>query len=204
MKTAYIAKQRQISFVKSHFSRQLEERLGLIEVRAPILSRVGDGTQDNLSGCEKAVQVKVKALPDAQFEVVHSLAKWKRQTLGQHDFSAGEGLYTHMKALRPDEDRLSPLHSVYVDQWDWERVMGDGERQFSTLKSTVEAIWVGIKATEAAVSEEFGFGTVPAGSDPFRTQPSYCLVIRISMPKGVSGRLRKILARYSSSGLAAS
>ena len=62
MKTAYIAKQRQISFVKSHFSRQLEERLGLIEVQAPILSRVGDGTQDNLSGCEKAVQVKVKAL----------------------------------------------------------------------------------------------------------------------------------------------
>lgn len=87
MKTAYIAKQRQISFVKSHFSRQLEERLGLIEVQAPILSRVGDGTQDNLSGCEKAVQVKVKALPDAQFEVVHSLAKWKRQTLGQHDFA---------------------------------------------------------------------------------------------------------------------
>lgn len=67
MKTAYIAKQRQISFVKSHFSRQLEERLGLIEVQAPILSCVGDGTQDNLSGCEKAVQVKVKALPDAQF-----------------------------------------------------------------------------------------------------------------------------------------
>lgn len=129
----------------------------------------------------------MKALPDAQFEVVHSLAKWKRQTLGQHDFSAGEGLYTHMKALRPDEDRLSPLHSVYVDQWDWERVMGDGERQFSTLKSTVEAIWAGIKATEAAVSEEFG-GTVPAGSDPLRTQPSYCLVIRILMPKGVSGR----------------
>ena len=96
MKTAYIAKQRQISFVKSHFSRQLEERLGLIEVQAPILSRVGDGTQDNLSGCEKAVQVIVIALPDAQFEVVHSLAKWKRQTLGQHDFSVGEGLYTHL------------------------------------------------------------------------------------------------------------
>ncbi|EOT3611567.1 hypothetical protein ACNDXQ_002632 [Escherichia coli] len=124
MKTAYIAKQRQISFVKSHFSRQLEERLGLIEVQAPILSRVGDGTQDNLSGCEKAVQVKVKALPDAQFEVVHSLAKWKRQTLGQHDFSAGEGLYTHMKALRPDEDRLSPLHSVY------------GEVETSDLRAT--------------------------------------------------------------------
>ena len=156
MKTAYIAKQRQISFVKSHFSRQLEEKLGLIEVQAPILSRVGDGTQDNLSGCEKAVQVKVKTLPDAQFEVVHSLAKWKRQTLGQHDFSAGEGLYTHMKALRPDEDRLTPIHSVYVDQWDWERVMGDGERHCGTLKATVEAIYAGIKATEDAVSKAFG------------------------------------------------
>jgi len=155
MKTAYIAKQRQISFVKSHFSRQLEEKLGLIEVQAPILSRIGDGTQDNLSGCEKAVQVRVKNLPDAQFEVVHSLAKWKRKTLGQHDFSAGEGLYTHMKALRPDEDRLSPIHSVYVDQWDWERVMGDGERHLGTLKQTVEAIWSAMKATEAAVSEQF-------------------------------------------------
>jgi aspartate--ammonia ligase len=156
MKTAYIAKQRQISFVKSHFSRQLEEKLGLMEVQAPILSRVGDGTQDNLSGCEKAVQVKVKTLPDAQFEVVHSLAKWKRKTLGQHDFSAGEGLYTHMKALRPDEDRLTPIHSVYVDQWDWERVMGEGERHLGTLKQTVESIWAAMKATEAAVSEQYG------------------------------------------------
>lgn len=156
MKTAYIAKQRQIAFVKSFFSRQLEEKLGLIEVQAPILSRVGDGTQDNLSGSEKAVQVNVKTLPETRFEVVHSLAKWKRQTLGQHDFSAGEGLYTHMKALRPDEDRLSPIHSVYVDQWDWERVLGDGERHTATLKETVGAIWAGIKATEAEVSERFG------------------------------------------------
>ncbi|EOI5730527.1 aspartate--ammonia ligase [Cronobacter malonaticus] len=156
MKTAYITRQRQISFVKAHFSRQLEEKLGLLEVQAPILSRVGDGTQDNLSGCEKAVQVNVKTLPQAQFEVVHSLAKWKRKTLGQHDFSAGEGLYTHMKALRPDEDRLSPVHSVYVDQWDWERVMGDGERHLGTLKQTVESIWSAIKETELAAAERFG------------------------------------------------
>ncbi|NUU67772.1 aspartate--ammonia ligase [Enterobacteriaceae bacterium BIT-l23] len=156
MKSTWIAKQRQISFVKSHFSRQLEEKLGLLEVQAPILSQVGDGTQDNLSGCEKAVQVKVKALPEAQFEVVHSLAKWKRKTLGLHDFGAGEGIYTHMKALRPDEDRLSPVHSVYVDQWDWERVMGDGERHLGTLKQTVETLWQAIRATEAEVSREFG------------------------------------------------
>ncbi|ELY2594340.1 aspartate--ammonia ligase [Cronobacter sakazakii] len=156
MKTAYITRQRQISFVKAHFSRQLEEKLGLLEVQAPILSRVGDGTQDNLSGCEKAVQVNVKTLPQAQFEVVHSLAKWKRKTLGQYDFSAGEGLYTHMKALRPDEDRLSPVHSVYVDQWDWERVMGDGERHLGTLKQTVESIWSAIKETELVAAERFG------------------------------------------------
>lgn len=156
MKTAYITRQRQISFVKAYFSRQLEEKLGLIEVQAPILSRLGDGTQDNLSGSEKAVQVRVKAIPEAQFEVVHSLAKWKRKTLGQHDFSAGEGLYTHMKALRPDEDRLSPIHSVYVDQWDWERVMGDGERHLGTLHKTVESIWAAMKATEVAVAEQTG------------------------------------------------
>ncbi|MFI8415953.1 aspartate--ammonia ligase [Serratia sp. NPDC078593] len=156
MKKQFIQKQQQISFVKSFFSHQLEQQLGLIEVQAPILSRLGDGTQDNLSGSEKAVQVKVKTLPDATFEVVHSLAKWKRKTLGCHDFSAGEGLYTHMKALRPDEDRLTPIHSVYVDQWDWERVMGDGERSLDYLKSTVRSIYSAMKATEAAVSREYG------------------------------------------------
>lgn len=156
MKTAYLSTQRQISAVKSFFSRQLEARLNLTEVQAPLLSRLGDGTQDNLSGCEKAVQVRVKAIEGAQFEVVHSLAKWKRKTLGQHDFSAGEGLYTHMKALRPDEESLSPVHSVYVDQWDWERVMGDGERHLDMLKQTVETLWQAIKATEEQVSREFG------------------------------------------------
>ncbi|MBW7980954.1 aspartate--ammonia ligase [Enterobacillus tribolii] len=156
MEKQFIQKQQQISFVKSSFSRQLEERLGLIEVQAPILSRLGDGTQDNLSGTEKAVQVKVKSLPGETFEVVHSLAKWKRQTLGMHDFGPGEGLYTHMKALRPDEDRLSPIHSVYVDQWDWEKVMGDGQRTPDYLKKTVRTIYAAIKATEAEVAERYG------------------------------------------------
>lgn len=156
MKQPFIKKQQQISFVKSFFSRQLEQKLGLIEVQAPILSRVGDGTQDNLSGCEKAVQVKVKAIPEATFEVVHSLAKWKRQTMGRFGFMTGEGIYTHMKALRPDEDRLSPIHSVYVDQWDWERVMGSGERSSDYLKQTVRTIYSAIKETEAAVEREFG------------------------------------------------
>lgn len=156
MDKSFIEQQQQISFVKSYFSRLLEKELGLIEVQGPILSRLGDGTQDNLSGHEKAVQVKVKSIPDATFEVVHSLAKWKRKTLGRFDFKPGQGLYTHMKALRPDEDRLTPIHSVYVDQWDWEKVMGDEERTLPYLKQTVGKIYQAIKQTEAAISSEFG------------------------------------------------
>lgn len=157
MSTSFIQKQKQISFVKDHFSKSLASKLGLIEVQAPILSRLGDGTQDNLSGSEKAVQVKVKTLPTETFEVVHSLAKWKRQTLGKAGFKLGEGLYTNMKALRPDEDRLSPLHSVYVDQWDWERVMSESDRDVTYLKQTVEDIYAAIKSTEAEVAKQFGF-----------------------------------------------
>jgi len=156
MKKQFITKQQQISFVKSFFSHQLEEKLGLVEVQAPMLSRLGDGTQDNLSGSEKAVQVKVKSLPESTFEVVHSLAKWKRKTLGRFDFQSGEGLYTHMKALRPDEDSLTPIHSVYVDQWDWERVMSSDERTEDFLKKTVRTIYAAIKDTELAVAEKYG------------------------------------------------
>ncbi|MBG3014284.1 aspartate--ammonia ligase [Proteus faecis] len=156
MEKSFIQTQQQISFVKSYFSRLLEKELGLIEVQGPILSRLGDGTQDNLSGHEKAVQVKVKSLPDSTFEVVHSLAKWKRKTLGRFGFSSGQGLYTHMKALRPDEDRLTQIHSVYVDQWDWEKVMEAKDRTVPYLKQTVGKIYQAIKETEKAVSEEFG------------------------------------------------
>lgn len=155
MKADFIHKQQQISFVKAHFSKQLEQQLGLEEVQAPLLSRIGDGVQDNLSGVEKAVQVKVKSLPEHDYEVVHSLAKWKRKLLGDYGFQAGEGIYTHMKALRPDEERLSPLHSVCVDQWDWEMVIHEQDRNLKFLKQTVDAIYVALKATELAVAEQF-------------------------------------------------
>lgn len=156
MKQSYIERQRQIRFVKEYFSSQLAQKLNLLEVQAPILSRLGDGMQDNLSGSEKAVQVKVKAIPRSTFEVVHSLAKWKRHTLARFEFEAGEGIYTHMKALRPDEDRLSPIHSVYVDQWDWEQVMSIQSRDADFLVRTVEQIYDGIKKTEMAAAAEFG------------------------------------------------
>ena len=157
MSSHYVQQQQQISKVKQFFSQQLEQKLGLIEVQAPILAKVGDGTQDNLSGHENAVAVNVKAIADSRYEVVHSLAKWKRKTLGEYGFSQGEGIYTQMKALRPDEDSLSPIHSVYVDQWDWEQVICEStQRSLSTLKQTVEAIYQGIKASEKYVSDSFG------------------------------------------------
>lgn len=156
MSQEYILSQQQISKAKQIFSMQLEEKLGLIEVQAPILAKVGDGIQDSLSGYEKAVSVTVKSLPEADqhFEVVHSLAKWKRKTLGEYKFSLGQGLYTHMKALRPDEDKLSPIHSVFVDQWDWEKVICESsERSLDYLKSTVTTLYSAIKATELQLDE---------------------------------------------------
>lgn len=155
MTISFKEQQQRISFVKQFFADKLAENLSLIEVQAPILSRVGDGIQDNLSGTENAVQVKVKTIPDSQFEVVHSLAKWKRKILSCHHFAVGEGLYTNMKALRPDEDQLSPIHSVYVDQWDWEKVISPQDRNLTYLKQTVEKIYSAIKATENAVSQKY-------------------------------------------------
>ncbi|MFP3014306.1 MAG: aspartate--ammonia ligase [Arsenophonus sp.] len=155
MEKSFVEKQQQISFVKSFFSYILEKKLSLIEVQAPILSRFGDGVQDNLTGYEKAVKVKIKSMPDFIFEVVHSLAKWKRKTLGIFNFKPGQGLYANMKALRPDEDCLTPIHSVFVDQWDWEKVIFKNERSLDYLKQTVIKIYQAIKETEKTVSIEF-------------------------------------------------
>lgn len=156
MEKSFILQQQEISFVKNTFTDKLIEHLGIIEVQGPILSQVGNGMQDNLSGKEKAVQVNVKMIEDAVFEVVHSLAKWKRHTLARFGFNEGEGLFVHMKALRPDEDSLDQTHSVYVDQWDWEKVIPAGKRNLAYLKDTVRAIYTALLETEAAVNAKFG------------------------------------------------
>ena len=160
MKKSFILQQNEISFVKNTFTQYLIDKLGVIEVQGPILSQVGNGMQDNLSGIEKAVQVNVKCIPDATFEVVHSLAKWKRHTLGRFGFQEGEGLFVHMKALRPDEDSLDPTHSVYVDQWDWEKVIPAGHRNFGYLKETVNEIYKAIRLTELAVEARFDIPSI--------------------------------------------
>ncbi|MDE3955344.1 aspartate--ammonia ligase [Glaesserella parasuis] len=160
MQKSFILQQQEISFVKNTFTQNLIEQLDIIEAQGPILSEVGNGMQDNLSGIEKAVQVNVKCIPGAVYEVVHSLAKWKRHTLARFGFQEGEGLFVHMKALRPDEDSLDPTHSVYVDQWDWEKVIPAGKRNFDYLKQTVRSIYRAIRLTELAVEARFDIPSV--------------------------------------------
>ncbi|HEL2697859.1 TPA: aspartate--ammonia ligase [Streptococcus suis] len=160
MKKSFIHQQEEISFVKNTFTQYLKDKLEIVEVQGPILSCVGDGMQDNLSGVENAVTVNVKLIPDATYEVVHSLAKWKRHTLARFGFNEREGLFVHMKALRPDEDSLDPIHSVYVDQWDWEKVIPDGRRNLAYLKETVEQIYKAIRLTELAVEARYDIESV--------------------------------------------
>ncbi|MDV6315223.1 aspartate--ammonia ligase [Idiomarina sp. HP20-50] len=156
MKLHYMQQQQKIQFVKACFTRQLQHQLGLIEVQSPLLSEHGSGVQDDLSGWEKAVAVNVKAVPGKTFEVVHSLAKWKRYTLGRYGFGAGEGIVTQMKALRPDEEALSSVHSVYVDQWDWEKVITEEQRSLAFLCKTVKQIYSALRDTEREYIEQYG------------------------------------------------
>ena len=150
MKKSFIHQQEEISFVKNTFTQYLKDKLEVVEVQGPILSKVGDGMQDNLSGIEHPVSVKVLQIPDESYEVVHSLAKWKRLALKRYKFEVGEGLYTNMNAIRRDEE-LDNLHSVYVDQWDWERVISEEERNEKTLRETVQNIFRIIKHMEHEV-----------------------------------------------------
>ncbi|MFU2182432.1 aspartate--ammonia ligase [Streptococcus hyovaginalis] len=160
MQKSFIQQQEEISFVKNTFTQYLKDKLDIVEVQGPILSRVGDGMQDNLSGIENAVRVNVKLIPDDEYEVVHSLAKWKRHTLARFNFGEGEGLFVHMKALRPDEDSLDPTHSVFVDQWDWEKVIPSGQRNLNYLKETVEQIYKAIRLTELAVEARYDIESI--------------------------------------------
>lgn len=160
MKKSFIHQQEEISFVKNTFTQYLKDKLEVIEVQGPILSKVGDGMQDNLSGIEHPVSVKVLQIPDETYEVVHSLAKWKRHTLARFGFGEGEGLFVHMKALRPDEDSLDAIHSVYVDQWDWEKVIPNGQRNLAYLKETVEKIYKAIRLTELAVEARYDIESI--------------------------------------------
>jgi len=139
--------ERAIKEIKDFFQLSLATELNLTRVTAPLFVLSGMGINDDLNGVERPVAFPVKALGDQRAEIVHSLAKWKRLALAQYGFKKGFGLYTDMNAIRADED-LDPIHSLYVDQWDWERVIDEGERNLGFLEHVVLRIYSAIKRLE--------------------------------------------------------
>ena len=128
-----------IEFIKHNFQVELTHALNLRRVSAPLFVRRESGLNDNLNGVERPVSFDIPAVGGAEGEVVHSLAKWKRLALKRYDFHEGRGLYTDMNAIRRDED-LDNLHSIYVDQWDWEKIIRREDRTLDYLKRTAREI----------------------------------------------------------------
>ncbi len=148
MQLSALETEKAIELVKATFAAELAQSLCLTKVTAPMFVQRGTGINDDLNGTERPVHFSAPSLPGHIIEVVHSLAKWKRMKLGVLGVPAGEGILTDMRAIRADEE-LSPLHSLYVDQWDWEKCIRPEERSLETLKETVRAIFGAMKATEA-------------------------------------------------------
>ena len=143
-----------IKAVKDMFQVNLSAQLALLRVTAPMMVLSGQGLNDDLNGVERPVKFPVKSMDDAPAEVVHSLAKWKRLKLAELGVEPGRGIYTDMNALRPDED-LDNIHSIYVDQWDWEKVMLPEQRTTEFLHKTVKRIYEAVKVTENKLYVEF-------------------------------------------------
>ncbi len=143
-----------IKKVKEYFQQNLSAELRLRRVTAPLFVLKGMGINDDLSGTERPVTFPIKDLGDAKAEVVHSLAKWKRLTLAEYNIEPGYGIYTDMNAIRADEC-LGNLHSLYVDQWDWERVITPEERTVAFLKNIVNRIYATMLRTEYMVCEAY-------------------------------------------------
>ena len=143
-----------IKAVKDMFQDNLSAQLALLRVTAPMIVLSGTGINDDLNGVERPVRFPIRSLDEQQAEVVHSLAKWKRLKLAELGIQPGRGLYTDMNALRPDED-LDNLHSIYVDQWDWEKVIRPEDRNLEFLKRTVRRIYEAVKVTENKLYVEF-------------------------------------------------
>jgi aspartate--ammonia ligase len=136
-----------IKLIKEFFQLNLAFELDLIRVTAPMFVKAGTGVNDDLSGIERPVNFNIKAINDENAEIVHSLAKWKRMQLADLELKMDEGLYTDMNAIRADEE-LDNLHSLYVDQWDWEKIISNEQRTLKYLKKTVNTIYDVIRRTE--------------------------------------------------------
>ncbi len=143
-----------IEWIKDAFPQQLSSSLKLSRVTAPIFVKAGTGINDDLNGVEKPVSFKVPVIADGTFEIVQSLAKWKRIMLAELGTAPGKGIYTDMNAIRPDEI-LSNIHSIYVDQWDWELRIKKEDRTVEFLKKIVTSIYRSVKALEFMVAEKY-------------------------------------------------
>ena len=143
-----------IKSIKDMFQNNLSAQLALLRVTAPMIVLSNTGLNDELNGVERPVGFPIKDMGEQRAEVVHSLAKWKRLKLAQLGVEPGRGIYTDMNALRPD-DHLDNLHSIYVDQWDWEKVIRKEERNLDFLKKTVRRIYEAIKVTENKIFVEY-------------------------------------------------
>ncbi len=140
-----------IEEVKKYFEKEIEKKLNLTKVGSPLFVTPKSGLQDNLSGIEKAVYFE----KDKQkFEIVHSLAKWKREALARYDFPVYSGLYTNMKAIRKDEE-VDATHSLYVEQWDWEKIIKEEDRTVDYLKETVSNIYSSIRKTSMFITKKY-------------------------------------------------
>ena len=143
-----------IKSIKDFFQLNLSSELRLRRVTAPLFVEKGTGINDDLTGIERAVQFSIKDMDNVSAEIVHSLAKWKRLTLAEYEIEEGYGIYTDMNAIRADEE-LGNMHSLYVDQWDWELVVSDEQRTISFLKEIVVRIYDAMLRTEYMVYELF-------------------------------------------------
>ena len=145
-----------IKQVKDFFQRELAAELNLKRVSAPLFVSPESGLNDNLNGVERPVSFGVKEQDDKPFEIVHSLAKWKRLALKRYNFNVGEGLYTDMNAIRRDED-TDNIHSIFVDQWDWEKIIPEDARNEQTLRETVKAVYEALRVTEKYMANKYDY-----------------------------------------------
>ena len=145
-----------IKQVKDFFQRELAAELNLKRVSAPLFVSPESGLNDNLNGVERPVSFGIKEQDDKPFEIVHSLAKWKRLALKRYNFNVGEGLYTDMNAIRRDEE-TDNIHSIFVDLWDWEKIIPADARNEKTLRDTVKAVYEALRVTEKYVANKYDY-----------------------------------------------
>ena len=148
--------QKAIGLMKRLFADNFAAALGLMRVSAPLFVDGGSGINDNLNGYERPVDFEI-AHTGLHCQVVQSLAKWKRVALKRYELYPGKGIYADMNAIRRDEDELDNLHSVYVDQWDWEKVISKEERNMETLQYTVRKVYSALKDTEDYISRRYNY-----------------------------------------------